>query len=103
MLRHVRLFVCPSVRMERRLGYRWVNFHEINIWGVIKDMSREFMFQQNLTRIMATLYNGLCAFMIASRCILLRKRNVSDKSCSKKQKFYVQHLFPENRAVYEIM
>jgi len=67
-------------------------------------MSREFMFQQNLIRITGNLYNGLCAFKIPSRCILLRKRNVSDKSCNENQnKFYVQHFFPENRAVYEIM
>jgi hypothetical protein len=45
-----RLFVRPPVRMEQQLGYRWENFHEINIWRVMKDMSREFMFQQNLTR-----------------------------------------------------
>ena len=49
ILRHARLFFRPSVRMEQ-VGYRWANFHEINIWGVIKDVSREFMFQQNLTK-----------------------------------------------------
>jgi len=91
--------------MEQQLGYRWANFHEINIWGLIKDMSSEFMFQQNLVRITGTLYNGLCAFMIPSPCILLRKRNISGKSRigNEKKKLYVQHFFPENRAVYEIM
>jgi hypothetical protein len=42
--------------------------------------------------------------MIISRCILLIKRNISDKSCRENQNthFMFNNFFPENRAVYEI-
>jgi hypothetical protein len=59
MLRHVRLFVRPSAWNNNSVtdGQFFMN-----IWGVIKDVSREFIFQQNLTRITGTLYNGISAF-----------------------------------------
>jgi hypothetical protein len=43
--------------------------------------------------------------MIISRCILLRMRNVSDKSCRENQNTYFifNNFFPENRAVYVTM
>jgi hypothetical protein len=43
--------------------------------------------------------------LIISRSVLLRKRNVSDKSCKEIQKhtFHVRQIFSENRAVYEII
>jgi hypothetical protein len=43
--------------------------------------------------------------MVTSRSILLRMRNVSDKSCreNKKKSFCVQRLSFENLANYEIM
>jgi len=51
------------------------------------------------------LHEDLCTFMIASRLILHRMRNVSDKSCRDKHTFYEQsRFFPlESRAVYEII
>jgi len=45
-------------------------------------------------------------FMIASRLILLRMRNVSNKSCRENQNTHFvfnQVFFPENRIFYEIM
>jgi len=47
----------------------------------------------------------LCIFMIMSLRILLRMRNVSDKSCRGNQNTYftVSNFPPENRAIYEIM
>jgi hypothetical protein len=46
-----------------------------------------------------------CAFLIVSRSVLLRTRNVSDKSCRENQNthFVFSSIFSENRAVYEIM
>jgi hypothetical protein len=47
----------------------------------------------------------LCTFMIVSRWILLRLRNVSDKRCRENQNthFMFKNAFPEDRAVYEII
>jgi len=61
----------------------------------------QLVFYLNVSRITGTLH----PFMIISHSVLLRMRNVSDKSLWRKSKhtIYVQKLFPENRAVYEIM
>jgi len=58
-----------------------------------------------VTRIPGTLQEDQYTFMIISRTVLLRMRNVSEKSFKRKSKhmFCVQEYFSENRAVYEIM
>jgi hypothetical protein len=52
------------------------------------------------------LHEDLCNFMIVSRQILLRMRNVSDEICRENQntRFIFKNVFffPESRAVYEI-
>jgi hypothetical protein len=52
-----------------------------------------------------TLHEELCTFLIISRLILLRIRNVSDESCRETQNthFVFSNFFSKNRAVYEIM
>ena len=57
------------------------------------------------TIILGTLHEDLCTFTITSHRILVRMRNVSDKSCSENQntRFIFHNFFSENRAVYEIM
>jgi hypothetical protein len=53
---------------------------------------------------MGTLDKDLCTFMI-SRSILLRKRNILDKSCREYQhiQFMFNNFSPESRALYEKM
>ena len=54
-----------------------------------------------MARIMCTLHENLFKFMIISHWILLRMRNVSDKSCRENQNtFYAQTIFSKSRAVY---
>jgi hypothetical protein len=50
-------------------------------------------------------YEDLCAFMIISRSVLLRIRNVSDKPCTENQNTVLRLIifFPEICAFYEIM
>jgi hypothetical protein len=79
---HVCLSVYSSVCTEQ-LSSHWTDFHEIWYWVFLKNLCRKFRLYWNLTRIMDTLHEDLCAFMIISRWILLRMRNVSDKSCEK--------------------
>jgi hypothetical protein len=52
-----------------------------------------------------TLLKDLCIFMIISRQIFLRMRNVSDRICRESQTthFKFNNIFSGNRAVYEIM
>ena len=81
------------------------------IWAFFEYLSRKFKFHENLTRITGTLHKDLGAFMI-SRWILVRTRNISEKSCRENQNtrftfsnfflFFVV-FFLENRVVYEVM
>jgi hypothetical protein len=53
---------------------------------------------------MGTLHETLFTFMIISRWIFLRIRNVSDRNCRENQNQNLYSLtFSENRAVYEII
>jgi hypothetical protein len=67
------------------------SFMKLNICVFFENISRKCKFRLNLTRITGTLHEDLCIFMIISRRILLRVRNVSEKSCRENQNtFYVQ-------------
>jgi len=66
-------------------------FMKFNIWVFFENLSRKFQFHYNLTRITGTLHEDQYTFLIIFRSILLRERNVSDKSCIEKQHtFHVQ-------------
>jgi len=74
--------------------------------GVFVDnLSRKFRLHLNLTRITGILYVDQCTFLIISRSVLRRLKNVSDESCweTRNTHFMFSNLFFENRAVYEIM
>jgi hypothetical protein len=74
------------------------------IWECFENLSRKSKFHSNLTKITGAIHEDLCTLMIVSCWIILRMRIFSDKSCRKNQNtFYVQQLFPENRAVYIIV
>jgi hypothetical protein len=53
----------------------------------------------NLTRIISTLHEDRYTFLFISRCILLRMRNVSDKSCRENQntQFVFGNIFRKSR------
>jgi len=46
-----------------------------------ENLWRKLEFHWNLTKITNTLHEDVCTFMIISSSLLLRMRNVSDKSC----------------------
>ena len=54
---------------------------------------------------MGTSHEEQYTFLIITRSVLLRMRNVSSKSCRENQNthFMLHDFFHENRAVYEIM
>jgi len=54
---------------------------------------------------MGILYEDQYIFLIISRSVIRRMRNVSDKSCRGNQntRFMLNNVFVKNRAVYEIM
>jgi len=94
------------VRTEQ-LGFHWADFKEIWHLSIFpQNLSGKVKFDENLTRITGTLHEELrYIFFVISRWIILRMRNVSDKSCRENQNthFVFSNFFPQNRAVYEIM
>jgi len=61
---------------------------------LFENPTRKFKFHYSNTRITSTLHEDQCTFITVTRSMLLRVRNISDKSCTENQhKFYVQHFF----------
>jgi hypothetical protein len=65
----------------------------------------ENSFHSNLTTITGTLREDLCTFIIITRSILLRIRNILEEICRESQDTHIMfnNFFFENRAFYEIM
>ena len=81
-------------------------FVTFNISGFFfSKMSRKLYFRYILTRITGILHEDLYTFMIKHRSILLRMRNVSDKSCRENlnTRFMLRHFSSNYRVIYEIM
>jgi hypothetical protein len=83
--------LCLSVRPSVRLS-AWSNssptgriFIKFDIWVFFENLSRKFKFHENVTRIKGTWHEAEYIFLIISRSILLRMRNVSDKHCRESQ------------------
>ena len=68
-------------------------FMKFNILLFFENLSRKFKFHYNLTTITGTLHEHRYTFLIISRSVLLRMRNISDKSCRENQNtlFYSIH------------
>jgi hypothetical protein len=62
-----------------------VFFVKFLIWRFLDNLSIKSKFHYNLTKMTCTLNGDLFTFMIESRLILLRIRNVFDKICRKNQ------------------
>ena len=80
------------------------------VWVCFGNLWRICNFHYNLTNITGTLYEDRYTFLIISRSILHRMRNVSDKSCRENQSthfvfsnFYPKiYLFRDNVVTYDI-
>ena len=54
---------------------------KFNIYVFFENLFRNLTFHSNLTRITGILHEDHYTFFITSRSVLLRMKNVSDKSC----------------------
>jgi hypothetical protein len=94
--------VCQSVRMEQ-FGFHCTDFHYIWYLSTFRKHVEKILFVSHLRRVTDTSHEDVFTFM-TSCWILLRMRNVSDKSCRENQNiFYVQFFFFEIPPDYEIM
>ena len=95
--------VCLSIRpsaWNNSAPTKWI-FIKFDIWLSFDTLStKKFKFHRNLTRITGTLHEDQYKFMIASRWILLLKRDVSDRFAEKIKKHSLcsMNSFSENRA-----
>jgi hypothetical protein len=86
---------CQSVRPNGIPQFLLDGFSYLNIFS--KNLSRKLKFHYNLTTITGTLHEDRYTFLIISRSVLLRMRNVSDKSCTENQNthFTSNNVFPK--------
>ena len=94
---------CPPVRPSSRNnsaanGRICLKF---GVWSIFSNLSREFKFHWNLKRTTDTLHEYVFTFMIIYGWIILRMRNVYEKSCRRNQntffifsKFFVSKIVP---------
>jgi len=57
-------------------------FMKFDIWVFFENLSRKLKFNLNLAKITGTLHEDRYTCLIISRSVLLRMRNISDKSCT---------------------
>jgi hypothetical protein len=90
-----------SFRMEQ-LGCQWTE--SIYVWAIFENLSKKFKFFKIMTRKAGTLHKDLYTFVIISRSLLLKMRNVSDKFVEEINTHILCSLiFLENFTVYEIV
>ena len=77
---------CLSVRMEQ-LGSHWMNFHEISYLSILLNSveKTQVSIKHDKNNGYCTLREHQYTFSIISRAVLVRMRNVSDKSCRENQ------------------
>jgi hypothetical protein len=99
--------VCLSFRLcvlIERLGSDWLYFQEIWYFRSFTKYAEKLQVSLKSYKNNGTLHEDECTFSITSHSLLPRMRNVSDKICRANQyTFYVQFLFFDKSAVYEIM
>jgi hypothetical protein len=75
-------FVMSSVRLHGTIRLPLDGFlMKFHFWVFSEKLPRIFKSHYNLTIITGTLHEDHCTFSIISRSVLLRTKNVSDKSC----------------------
>jgi hypothetical protein len=98
--------VCPSVGQSA-----WNNstpnepiFIKFVIWAFFENLSRKFRFHWNATKNNGYFLRRPMYIFDLSRSVLLRKKNVSHKSCREtRNTHFMSNNFFFNRAIYEKM
>jgi hypothetical protein len=86
--------VCLSILTEQLRSYL-TDFRKTWYFSIFRKSEIQVSLQSNNNN--GTLHEDLCTFVIISRWILLRMRNVSDKSCRENQNthFMFNNVFPK--------
>jgi len=89
-----------------QLDSHWTDFDEIWYLSIFRKSAEKIQVALKSDKIGGASYAIQYTFLIMSRSVLLRTRNVSDKSCRRNQNthfVFSSVFFFENRAVYEII
>jgi len=86
--------VCPSFRMEQ-LVTRWTDFHENYDMNILRKYVEKIPISLKCDKAKGTLVDVICEFMVISRLILRRVRNISDKIEEKNIHFICSNFFPK--------
>ena len=83
------------------LGSHWTDFGGILHLSFFENQSIKCKFHYNPTRITGTVHEDVFTFITISRRVLLRMRNIPNKSCRENQNthFMFSNFLPENRTV----
>ena len=89
----------------QQFGSHWMDYHEIWYLNILRQYVEKIQANSNVTRIMGTLHEDLCIFIIISRSIIVRIRNFQAKVVEKINTLILCSIpfLPENRADYGIM
>jgi len=79
-------------------------FKKFDILSIFQKPVEKTQFSLKYDKIPGTSRGNRLHFLIISRSVLLKVRNVSDKTCRENQNIQFMFIFfPENRSVYEII
>jgi hypothetical protein len=81
----------------KQLVYQWKDFQESSYLRIFRISVEEIQVSLKSDNNNGTLHEDLCTFMVITRWILSRMRNVSDKSCRENQNthFMFNSFFPK--------
>jgi hypothetical protein len=86
------------------LQFHWTDIHKVICLIIFQKSVEKIKFYQSLPGMTGTVHEDLYTFLIISRSVILRIRNISEKNVKKIQTFFVlDNFFFEYRSVYEIM
>ena len=92
-LRHISICLSVCLSTWKNSAFTSTDFRELGVSVFPEHLLRKLNFYQNMARITGTLHGDVCPFMVISRCIRHRMRNISDKSCRENQ---ISHLALNN-------
>jgi hypothetical protein len=78
------VLVCLSARMQH-LGSHWTDFHEISYLSIFRKSVENVQVALSLAGVTGTLHEDQYTFLIISRTVILRIRNVSHKIFTENQ------------------
>ena len=69
---------------------------KFDVRAVFGNLSRKFVFHYNFTRVTFTVHEDVYTFVVMSRSVLIRMRNILDRSRRENKNTRFKHFFPKS-------